>query len=126
MIKYSVHVHANGDKSWYLNGKYHREDGPAIEHADGYKEWYLNDQRHREDGPAIERADGYKEWYLNGKRHCEDGPAIERANGNKEWYLNGKELTEKDHKTRTSPKAIELTVMEIEKILGHPVKIVKG
>ena len=32
----------DGDKSWYLNGKLHREDGPAIEYANGYKSWYLN------------------------------------------------------------------------------------
>jgi len=24
-----------GDKYWYLNGKRHREDGPAVEHANG-------------------------------------------------------------------------------------------
>ena len=35
-------THADGSKSWYLNGKYHREDGPAIEFADGSKHWYLN------------------------------------------------------------------------------------
>lgn len=23
----------NGDKAWYLNGKRHREDGPAIKHV---------------------------------------------------------------------------------------------
>ena len=45
---------ADGDKSWYLNGKRHREDGPAIEDADGDKFWYLNGKQHREDGPAIE------------------------------------------------------------------------
>ena len=38
-----------------------------IKHADGTKEWYLNGKLHREDGPAIERADGTKEWWLNGK-----------------------------------------------------------
>ena len=32
----------DGTKSWYLNGKLHREDGPAIECADGNKFWYLN------------------------------------------------------------------------------------
>ena len=33
MIEYTVKVYPNGDKSWYLNGKLHREDGPAIEYA---------------------------------------------------------------------------------------------
>ena len=60
--------------------------------ANGTKEWYLNGKRHREDGPAIEYASGDKYWFLNGKRHREDGPAIELANGNKRWFLNGKEI----------------------------------
>jgi len=87
--EYVVKVSANGDKLWYINGKLHREDGPAIEYADGAKFWYLNGQIHREDGPAIEYASGTKEWYLNGQRHREDGPACEYVNGDKEWYLNG-------------------------------------
>ena len=72
---------------WYLNDKYHREDGPAIEYADGDRVWYLNGKLHREDGPAVEWADGTKEWYLNGKRHRDDGlPAIEYADGGRVWY----------------------------------------
>ena len=27
---------------WYINGKLHREDGPAIEWASGYMRWYIN------------------------------------------------------------------------------------
>jgi hypothetical protein len=56
---------ANGDKQWYLNGKLHREDGPAYEWANGDKEWLLNGKSHREDGPAYEYANGDKWWYLN-------------------------------------------------------------
>ena len=41
-IEYKVKVWANGTKEWYLNGKRHREDGPAIEGTDGTKYWYLN------------------------------------------------------------------------------------
>jgi hypothetical protein len=84
------HIRTPESQSWYLNGKRHREDGPAVEYASGTKHWYLNGMRHREDGPAIEHASGAKEWYLNGKFHREDGPAIERINGSKLWYLNGK------------------------------------
>jgi hypothetical protein len=58
----------NGDKEWYLNGKCHRVDGPAIEYIDGAKYWYLNGYPHREDGPAIVYVNGDKEWYLNGER----------------------------------------------------------
>ncbi len=54
-----------GNKEWFLNGKYHREDGPAYEGHDGHKEWRLNGKLHREDGPAIEWEDGRKTWYLH-------------------------------------------------------------
>ena len=40
MIEYTVRVYDDGDKWWYLNGKRHREDGPAFEGADGEKWWY--------------------------------------------------------------------------------------
>ena len=80
-----------GIKRWYLNGEYHRVDGPAIEYADGEKHWYLLGNLHRPDGPAVENATGNKEWYLNGKRHRVEGPAIENSNGAKYWYLNGKQ-----------------------------------
>ena len=49
----------------------HRTDGPAIEHANGTKSWYVDGKRHRTDGPAIERADGSKFWYANDKRLTE-------------------------------------------------------
>ncbi len=42
MIEYTVKVYYDGDKSWYLNDKLHREDGPAVEFANGDKYWYLN------------------------------------------------------------------------------------
>jgi len=58
-----------GTKLWYLNGKYHRVDGPAVEDADGSKHWYLNGKQHRVDGPAWEGANGSKGWWLNGV-HC--------------------------------------------------------
>ena len=90
MTKPICKTNSYGTKKWHLNGKLHREDGPAIEWANGTKYWYLNGKRHREDGPAIEDASGTKKWFLNGKRHREDGPAIERHNGDKLWFLNGK------------------------------------
>ena len=42
MIEYTVKIWDDGTKIWYLNGKLHREDGPAVECADGNKYWYLN------------------------------------------------------------------------------------
>jgi hypothetical protein len=90
----------------------------------GYKGWFLNGKRHREDGPAVEYANGYKAWYLNGKLHREDGPAMEWASGDKWWYLNNKRVTEEEHKRLTS-KVIEMTMEEISKALGKQVKVVE-
>jgi len=73
-MKNGLIVNSGGDKEWYLNGKLHREDGPAIEYVDGDKEWWLNGQRHREDGPAIELYfyDIDKRWWLNGKEYTQE------------------------------------------------------
>ena len=49
MIEYTVKVYDSGNKQWFLNGKLHREDGPAIERPDGYKAWFLNDVRYTEE-----------------------------------------------------------------------------
>jgi len=49
------------------NGKYHRDDGPAIILNDGSITWFKHGDRHREDGPAhIDKANGIEEWYLDG------------------------------------------------------------
>ena len=114
----------DGTKHWYLNGKLHREDGPAIEYASGSKAWYLNGKCHREDGPAIECASGSKSWYLNDKLHREDGPAVERVDGTKRWFLNGKELPEAQFNARTKPTAsCEGKVVEVD---GVKYKLVKA
>ncbi len=55
MIEYTVKAFSYGRKEWFLNGKRHREDGPAIEYSDGYG------RRH---SPA--------RWYLNGKLVTEE------------------------------------------------------
>jgi hypothetical protein len=89
MIEYTVQVYEDRT-AWFLNGKLHREDGPAIEWMGGNKEWWVDGKLHREDGPAIEWMGGNKQWVLNGKLHREDGPAIEYANGYKEWWVNDK------------------------------------
>jgi hypothetical protein len=72
MMKDGLHTSGAGTKEWYLNGQYHRTDGPAIEFADGAKWWYLNGRRHRTDGPATEEADGSKEWFLNDQYYSFD------------------------------------------------------
>ena len=109
MKTYTVKIDDEGTKRWYVDGKLHREDGPAIEWADGSKQWYRNGKLHREDGPAIEWANGTRFWYLNRKLHREDGPAIEWASGTREWYLNDRQLTEAEfmaHKKSCNGKVV--------------------
>jgi len=111
MKEYHVKVYEDRTE-WFLNGKRHREDGPAREWADGDKSWYLNGQLHREDGPAYEGASGTKSWFINGQRHREGGPAIEWVDGSKEWWIEGKRLTEEEFNQRT--KSCNGKIVEID------------
>jgi hypothetical protein len=124
MIEYKVKVYNNGEKHWYLGGKLHKEDGPAVECANGNKYWYLGGKLHREDGPAVECANGDKYWFLDDKLHREDGPAIEYASY-KLWYLNSTNYTEQEFNEKMNPSAKELSISEISKLLGYEVKVVK-
>jgi len=63
---HGFYTNVDGDKVWFCHGKYHREDGPAVEFVSGYKAWYSHGKLHREDGHAMECV-GYKFWYFNGK-----------------------------------------------------------
>ena len=93
MTEYKVMIYDNRTE-WYMNGKLHRIDGPAVEYTNGTKYWYMNGKCHRENGPALEYAHGSKSWWINGKLHRIDGPAVEYANGNKLWWINGKNYSE--------------------------------
>jgi len=84
----------SGAREWWFNGKWHREDGPAVIHGDGTRQWCINGLHHRIDGPACEYLDGSKSWYVNGKRHRIDGPACEWKGEEEEWYIDDKRVTE--------------------------------
>ena len=43
-----------GDKYCMQNGRYHREDGPAIEFSDGTKEYYLDGKNFSEAAWTLE------------------------------------------------------------------------
>jgi len=117
MKKHTVKIDEHGTKHWYIDGKLHREDGPAIECTNGASVWWIHGELHREDGPAVELANGYKAWYLNGKYHREDGPAIEYANGDKEWHIHGEPLTQEQFNNRTTKNLTPIVkVVEIEGI----------
>jgi len=69
----------NGSIYWTLNGKYHREDGPAIQFTDGTKYWYFHGQYHRADGPAIEYTNGHRSWWYYGQQiNCFSQEEFER------------------------------------------------
>ena len=116
-----------GTTRWYKDAKctvLHRENAPAVEYANGSRLWCQNGQRHRIDGPAIEWWDGDKRWWQNGQRHRADGPAIEWASGRKDWFINGNRMTEAEFLAATQP-TVEMTVADIEKLVGKRVKIIK-
>jgi hypothetical protein len=82
-------IDSDGTTIWRnANGKYHRDDGPAIEHVSGTKSWYQHGIRHQENGPAVVWASGTKHWYQHGLKHRTDGPAVIYARGTKQWWLN--------------------------------------
>ena len=125
--KYYVTVDDFGNSRWYKDAKctvLHRENGPAVDCTNGHKEWWQNDQLHRIDGPAIEWRDGDKRWFQNGQRHRIDGPAVVYANGSKAWYINDNAMSEAEFLAATQP-TVEMTVADIEKLVGKRVKIIK-
>ena len=64
MIEYTVKVWSwDGTQEWRLDGKLHREDGPAVEWSNGSREWYLNgekltEEEHREQTQPQPTCDG--------------------------------------------------------------------
>jgi len=97
-------------KTWKINNKKHREDGPAIirgiskDNPNGTLQiYYRNALRHRDDGPAYiegiskDNPNGTLQiYYRNGKHHRDDGPAyiegISKDNPNgiyHSYYTNG-------------------------------------
>lgn len=83
--------HADGGYEYRKDGKFHREEGPAVRSGAGDTWWFYEGLLHREDGgPAVEHVTGSKWWYRNGQLHREDGPAYEGADGTKAWFRDGK------------------------------------
>lgn len=80
-------VRVFGEKQWYIGGKLHREDGPAIERPEGEKRWFKQGKPHRTDGPAVIYKSGSKEWWVNGELHRNDGPAVEISGNCHLWIV---------------------------------------
>jgi hypothetical protein len=41
-MKPILKTYDDGSQMWFLNGKIHREDGPAVIYPDGSQMWFLN------------------------------------------------------------------------------------
>lgn len=65
--KLVIEINEVKTKRYYLNSKYHRLDGAAIEWYDGSKSWWVNGKRYRLDGLAVEWRNGTKEYRVNGE-----------------------------------------------------------
>jgi hypothetical protein len=57
----------NGTVSYFKNGDYHREDGPAFIGDNGYQEWQIKGKYHNLSGPARVWKDGKKEYWIDGE-----------------------------------------------------------
>lgn len=73
---------------WCINGKLHRNGGPASEFESGAKIWYQNGEKHRIGAPAEIDESGTETWFHHGKIHMIDGPAKIFKSGHQEWYKN--------------------------------------
>lgn len=113
---------ANGEYAYYIDGKLHRTDGPAVMSGQD-KYWWVDDKHHRTDGPAIEFEDGGKRWYVNNMLHRLDGPAIEDPDGQDEWWIDRQEYSSTGfyRQTKLVPK---MTLVDIERALGHKFELV--
>ena len=69
MKKNGLHINESGIKYWYKEGKFHREDGPAVIYANGIHIWYKENKVHRDAGPAIIWPDGAQRWFKNGEEY---------------------------------------------------------
>ena len=66
--------------------------------------------------------DGDEYWYNeNDKLHRTNGPAIVLASGEEFYYINGRGMTHQEYSSRP----IEMTLSQVERLLGKKIKIVK-
>lgn len=98
-------IYPNGRREYYIDGKRHREGGPAIDDRPEnsslsphhyFRSYYVDGKLHRVNGPAViypqNKFDEYTraECWQNGKLHKIDGPAIINMDTSRHYYIDGK------------------------------------
>ena len=78
-----------------------RDERGHLKCPSGEEHYTLNGRLHREDGPALIRRDEER-WYRRGKLHREDGPAVRHWNPatrtwEEEFYLDGHNLSREEY-----------------------------
>jgi hypothetical protein len=68
---------------------YHRLNGPAIDYGNGQYSYYVNGKQHREGAPAV-FVGGTERWVLNGLIHRDNGPAETTVSGRIQYCKHGK------------------------------------
>jgi hypothetical protein len=98
---------------WRVNGKSHRDDGPAVITVEGSQTWFQHGvirRKNNGDGPSHIGVDG-TQWWTNEKGfHRDDGPAIiypdgarriqgftihrdDEPNNRNQWFINDHPIT---------------------------------
>lgn len=96
-------ITAAGERQWFDEGRRHRIGGPAWIHADGGMSWWQDGRVHRIGGPALIDAAiagddprVREAWYQAGQLHRTDGPAVIYGDGAHEWWLEGVRVSRLD------------------------------
>ena len=79
-----IAFNTHGAKTWYVNGKPHRDDGPALEIDIKSKDiksdyWFKDGELHRSDGPAWTHSDGSSRYYINGDEVTKESQELFRV-----------------------------------------------
>ena len=99
LIKNLNYCYAGIEKKWILNGQIHRAKGAAIKNSNG-EEWWVNGKRHRKDAPAMIKFIGEERWFWEGSLHRENGPAVKTAFGEEYWYFHGDHYIQQENGTK--------------------------
>jgi hypothetical protein len=81
-MRHGIYISKEKIVRTYKCGVLHCETHPAMYyngHSVSFEDWYINGKFHRLNGPAHTTRDGNylrEYWYHEGKQHREDGPAI--------------------------------------------------